>query len=145
MLRVQESVASATNSNIERKAKSAVRVLEKDWHLQWRFFDVVSPVGDGMRSPQDLRDHSSNTHDHPVEYPSVLVGILISDMLRNGGDEERIAFSPRMTRGGDVALQQTNEISLSVLGSETYGYISVNENLSNRSQGREVCRNQLPH
>ena len=83
-----------------------------------------------------MRNHSPSTHDHTVEHPSVLVGRLITDILRNGGDEERIAFSPRMKRGGDVALQQTNEVSLSVLGSETYGYISVDENLNNRSQDR---------
>ena len=123
-------MASANNSNIERKTKSAVRVLEKDRHLQWRFFDVLSPIGDGMRGPQPLRDHSSSAHDHPVECPSVLVGKLISDMSRNGGDDERVAFSPRMTRGGDgAALQQTSEVSLGVLGSETYGYIPVDENL----------------
>jgi hypothetical protein len=51
-------------------------------------------------------------------------------MSRNGGDDERVAFSPRMTRGGDgVALQQISEVSLGVLGSETYGYIPVDENL----------------
>ena len=121
-------------------------MLEKDRHLQWRFFDVVSPVGDGMRDPQCLRDHSSSAHDHSVEYPSVLVGILISDMLRNVGDKERVACSPRMTPGGDgVGLQQTSEVSLSVLGPEAHGYIAVNENLSDKSQDREVCRSQLPH
>jgi hypothetical protein len=130
-------VASATKSSIEREAKSAVRVLEKDRHLQWRFFDVLSPVGDGMRDPQCLRDHSSTTHDHSVEYTGGLVRILNSDMPRNGGNKERVAFSPRMMRGGDgVALQQTREVPLSALGSETRGYIPVNENLSNRSQDR---------
>jgi hypothetical protein len=123
-------VASTTNSNIKRKAKSAVCVLEEYWHLQWRIFDVLSPVGDGVWSPQGLSDYSSSIHDHSVEYPSVLVGKLISDMSRNGGDNERIGFPPRMTRGGDgVAFQQTREVSLSALGTEASGYIPVNENL----------------
>lgn len=128
-LRIYETVASASNSSIERNAKSPVRVLEKDRHLQWCLFDVLSPVDVGGRGPQGLRDHSSSTHDHSVEYPTVLVGKLISDMWRNGGDNERIAFSPSMTRGGhDVALQQTREVSLSSLGTEAYGYIPVDEN-----------------
>ena len=111
-------------------------MLEKDRHLQWPFFEL-SPVDDGIPGPQLLRDHCSSGHDHPVEFPGVLVGKLILDMSRNGGDKERVAFSPRMTRGGDgVALQQISEVPLSAWGSETRGYVPVTENLSNRSQDR---------
>jgi hypothetical protein len=95
----------ASSSSLERKAKSPIHVQEEDGHLQFRLRDVLSSIGEGMRGPQGLRHHTSSTYDPTVEYPRVLVGKLRADMLRNDSDDEGIAFSPRMMRGGDgVAL-----------------------------------------
>jgi hypothetical protein len=105
-LRIYQSVAVASNSCFERKAKCPVRVQEKDRHLQCRLCDVVSSVGNGMRGPQSLRHHTSSTHDPTVEHPSGLVGKLRVDMLGHVSNDEGIAFSPTVVRGGDgVALQ----------------------------------------
>jgi hypothetical protein len=123
-------MAVTSDSGSEREAKSPIRVQEEDRHLQFRLFDVVSSVGNGMRGPQGLRHHSSSTHDPTVEYPGRLVGRLTSDILRNGSDNEGIAFSSRIMRGGDVvAFQEANEVPLSSWGTETLGYISIHENL----------------
>src|ERR1700761_8754618 len=99
MLGIYETVAVAGSSSFERKTKSPVRVQEKDRHLQFRLFDVVSSIGVGMRSPQSLRHHTSSTYDPSVEYPSVLVGKLSADMLGNGINDEGFAFSSRMIGG----------------------------------------------
>jgi hypothetical protein len=106
ILRVYESLAPASHRSFESKAKASVRVQEEDRQLQFRLRDVLSYVGNGMRNPQSLRHHSSTAHNHTVEYPSVLVGELISDMLGNGWDNEGNAILPRMTRGGDVVVLQ---------------------------------------
>ena len=103
---IYESVAAPTHGSFETEAKIPVRVLEKDRHLQFRLRDVLSNIGNGMRDPQSLRHHSSNTHDHTVEYPSGLVGRLILDMVGNGRDDEENASLSRMTRGGYVISLQ---------------------------------------
>jgi hypothetical protein len=103
ILSMYESVASAAHSGFERKAKAPVRVHEEYRQLQLRLCDVLSSVGDGMRGPQGLRHHGTGTHDPTVKYPSVLVGKLSLDMMRNRSDDEGIAIS---TGGGDgIALQ----------------------------------------
>ena len=60
-LGIQESMASATNSGLEGKAKPSVRVQEIDGHLQLCILDVLSSISNGVRNPQDLGDHGSNT------------------------------------------------------------------------------------
>ena len=96
-LSIYESVAAPTHCSFETEAKVTVRVLEEYRHLQFRLRDMLSNNGNGMRNPQSLRDHGSSTHDHTVEYPNNLVGILIPDMLRSGTDNEGNALLPRMT------------------------------------------------
>ena len=79
-------MASATNGGLESKAESSVRVQEKDGHLQVSVLDVLSSIGNGMRNPQDLGDHSSDGLDGAVKHPILLIG---------GADDERTAVSPK--------------------------------------------------
>jgi hypothetical protein len=50
-LSVDEIVTSTSSSSLERESKSPVGALEEDGKLQFRLFDVISPVGDGMWNP----------------------------------------------------------------------------------------------
>ena len=89
-------MASATNGGLESKAESSVRVQEKDGHLQLGVLDVLSSIGNGMRNPQDLGDHSSDTLDATVKYPRVLIGRV---------DDERTTVCPQVIWGRDgIAL-----------------------------------------
>ena len=106
-------MASTTNSGLEAKAEPSVRVLEKDGHLQLCTFDVLPSIGNGVRNPQDLGDHSSKTQDSPVEHPRVLIGRV---------DDERTAVWPKTKQCSDgFALQNVREVTLSRLGTETMG------------------------
>jgi hypothetical protein len=88
-------MASTTNSSLERKAESSVRVLKKNGHLQLCILDVLSPIGNGVR-PQYLGNHSSDILDLAVKHPRVSIGRI---------DDERIAVWPRAIRGRDgIAL-----------------------------------------
>jgi hypothetical protein len=54
-------------------------------------------------------------------------------MPRNGIDEEESAFAPRCRRNvksrDRAALQETKEVTLGLLGSETLRYVPIDENL----------------
>ena len=78
-------MALANNGGLESKAESSVRVQEKDGHLQLGVLDVLSSIGNGIRHPQDLGDHSSDALDATVKYPRVLIGRV---------DDERTAVCP---------------------------------------------------
>jgi hypothetical protein len=97
-------------------------VLEKDGHLQLCILDVLSSIGNGVRNPQDLGNHSSDIQDTKVKHPRVLIG---------GVDDERTAaVCPKAIRGRDgVALQNVREVPLSQLGTETMGYVPVHQKL----------------
>lgn len=114
-------MASATNSGLETKAESSVCVQEKDGHLQLCLFDVLSSVGNGVRNPQDLGNHSSDTQDTTVEHPRVLIGNV---------DDKRTAVCLEAIRGRDnIALQNMTEVPLSQSGTETTGYVTVHQKL----------------
>lgn len=110
-------MASTTNSSLESKAESSVRVHEKDGHLQFCILDVCFSIGNGVWNPQDLGNHSSDIQDRAVEHPRVLIG---------GVDDERTAVWPKVIRCRDgIALQNVREVPLSRLGTETTGYVPV--------------------
>ena len=114
-------MASTTNSGFESKAESSVRVHEEDGHLQFCMLDVLSSIGNGVRNPQDLGNHSSDTKDTAVKHPRVLIGDV---------DDERTAVCPKAIRGGDgIALQDVVEVPLGQLGTETKGYVTVHQKL----------------
>jgi hypothetical protein len=114
-------MASTTNSSLESNSESSVRVLEKDGHLQRCILDVLSPIGNGVRNPQYLGNHSSDIQDPAVKYPRVSIGRI---------DDERNAVRPRVIRGRDgITLQNVREVSLSQLGTETMGYVPVHQKL----------------
>ncbi len=73
-LRIEEIIASTSSCGFKGKAKSPIRALKEDRHLQFRLFDVVCSIGDGMRSPQRLGHHSSFSHNLTVKQPVRLVG-----------------------------------------------------------------------
>jgi len=54
-------------------------------------------------------------------------------MSRNGIDQEESAFAPGSRqaekRRDRVVLQETRDVTLGLLGSETLGYIPIDENL----------------
>ena len=81
-------MASASDSGLEGKAESSVRVLEKDGHLQLCILDVLSSIGNGVRDPQDLGNHGSDTHDTTVKH-QILIGNV---------DDERTAVWPNTIR-----------------------------------------------
>jgi hypothetical protein len=111
----------AANSSLESKPESSVRVQEKDGHLQFCILDVLSSVGNGVRNPQVLGDHSSDTQDTAVEHPRVLIG---------KADDERAAVWSKAIQGRDgIALQNVREVPLSRLGTETMGYVPVHQKL----------------
>ena len=123
-------MTSASDGCFERKTKSPVRVQEKDGHLQFRILDVVFSIGNAVRNPQGLRNHSSDTHNATIEHPSVLVGKLNSDIFRNRGNDERAALCPREIRSRNgVPLQNIKEVLLSLLRTEALGYIPVDQKL----------------
>lgn len=130
---IEEVVASALGSVFEGNAKSSVDSFEEDRHLQFRLLDVLSPISGSVRSPQCLRYYCSLIHDATVKHPARLLGEFRPNMWRNGGNEEESTFSPGQisTRGGryGVALQDRKKVLLSGLGSETPGYIPIDENL----------------
>ena len=80
------------NGIIKRKAKSPVRVQEKDGHLQFRVMDEANCIVNAGWAPQALRHHSSITLGLTVEHPSVLVGKLNPDMFRNRSGDEIATF-----------------------------------------------------
>ena len=130
ILCIQEGMASASDGYFERKTKSPVRVQEKDGHLQFRILDVVFSIGNVVRNPQGLRNRSSDTHNATIEHPSVLVGILNSDIFRNRGNDERAALCPREIWSRNcVPLQNIKEVLLSLLRTEALGYIPVDQKL----------------
>jgi hypothetical protein len=69
-------------------------VQERDGHLQLCILDVLSSIGNGVWNPQDLGNHSSDTHGTTVKHP-----------------------------GNGIALQNVKEVPLSQLGTETTGYV----------------------
>jgi hypothetical protein len=110
-------MASTTNSGVESKAESPVRVLEKDGHLQLCILDVLSSIVNGRRNPQGLGSDSSDIQDTTVKHLRVLIG---------GVDDERTAVWSEAIRGSDgIALQNVKEVPLSQLGTKTTGYVSV--------------------
>lgn len=114
-------MVSASNSGLETEAESSVCVQEKDGHLQLCLFDVLSSVNNGVRNPQDLGNHSSDTQDTTVEHPRVLIGTA---------DDERTAVCLEAIRGrNDIGLQNMTEVPLSQLGTETMGYVTVHQKL----------------
>jgi hypothetical protein len=90
-------------------------------------------VGNGMRSPKSLRNHSSPIHDATVKNVTGLARKFNCDMPRNGIDEEESAFAPRCRRNEKrrdrSALQETKEVTLGLLGSETLRYVPIDEDL----------------
>jgi hypothetical protein len=114
-------MASAANSILERKPEPSVRVQEEDGHLQPCFFDMLSSIGNGVRDPQVLWDHSSDFPDTTVKHARVLIG---------KADDERAAVWSKVIRGrDDLALQNVREVPLSRLGTETMGYVPVHQKL----------------
>ena len=110
-------MTSTTNSGLESKAESSIRVRKKDGHLQLCILDVLSPIGHGVGNPQDLGDHSPRTHDTTVKHPRVLIG---------EAEDERTAVWPNATRCRDsIVLQNVGEVPLSRLGTKTMGYVPV--------------------
>jgi hypothetical protein len=110
-------MASTTNSGVESKAESSVRVLEKDGHLQLCIMDVLSSIGNGVRNPQGLGNHNSDIQDTTVKHLRVLIGRV---------DDERTAVWPEAIRGRDgIVLQNVKEVSLGQLGTKTTGYVPV--------------------
>ena len=106
-------MASATNSGLERKAESSVRVHEKNGPLQLCILDVLSSVGNSCRDPQVLGNYSPVTSDTMVEHPRLI-------------DDERA--NPKRGRDG-FALQNVMEVPLGQLGTESMGYVSVYQKL----------------
>jgi hypothetical protein len=104
-----------TNSGLESKAESPVRVLEKNGHLQLFILYVISLIRNGLWNPQDLGNHSSDTQDTMVNHPR-LIGEVV--------DDERTAdwHNPKQGRNG-FALQDVKKVSLSHRGAETMGYV----------------------
>ena len=116
-LGILEGMASATNSGLESKAESSVRVHEKNGHLQLCIFDVLSSVGNSCRGPQVLWNHSSPCHNTTVEHPRLI-------------DDERTTVGPKPKRGRNgFALQNVSEVPLGQLGTETMGYVPVHQKL----------------
>jgi hypothetical protein len=114
-------MALATNSGLESKTESSVRVQEKDGHLQLCILDVLTSIGDCVRNPRDLGDHSSDAQDTTVKHPRGLIGKV---------DDERTALWPNTIRGRDgIALQNVREVPLSRLWTETMGYVPVHQKL----------------
>jgi hypothetical protein len=73
-LGIQEGIASTTGSSLESEAESSVSVHEKYGHLQLCLLDVLSSIVNGVRSPQDLGNHSSDTpEDTTVKHRRVLI------------------------------------------------------------------------
>jgi hypothetical protein len=111
-------MASTTNSGVESKAESSVRVLEKDGHLQLCILDVLSSIGNGVRNPQGLGNHSSDIQDTTVKHQRVSIGKV--------DDERTAAVWPEAIRGRDgIVLQNVKEVSLGQLGTETTGHVPV--------------------
>ena len=120
-LGIYEGMGSTTNSALESKTESSVRVLEKDGHLQLCILDMLSSIGNGVGNPQDLGDHSSNIPDAAVEHARILIGKV---------DNERTTVRPNTIRCRDgIALENVREVSFSRLGTETKGYVPVHEKL----------------
>jgi hypothetical protein len=114
-------MASTTDSCLEAKAESSVRVLEIDGHLQLCILDVLSSIGNGVGNPQDLGNHGSNTQDTTVKNARVLIGKV---------DDERTAVWPSTIRCKDgIALQDVREVPLSRRGTETMRYVPVYKKL----------------
>ena len=78
----------------------------------------VASIGNGVRSPQDLGNHTSDTpEDTTVKHPRVLIRKV---------DDERTAVCPNAIGGiYGIALQNAREVPLSPLGTETIGYVPV--------------------
>jgi len=113
-------MTSATNSGLESEAESSVRVQEKDGHLQLCIFDMLFSIGNGVWSPQDLGNHSSDAKHTTVKPPGGLIGRV---------DDERAAIWLRTIRGSKdgIALQDVREVPLGRLGTETTGYVPVHQ------------------
>ena len=89
--------------------------------MQLCILDVLSSISNGVRNPQDLGNHSSDTKDTTVKHRRVLIGDV---------DDERTAVCPKAIRGIDgVALQDVREVPHSQLGTETKGYVPVHQKL----------------
>jgi hypothetical protein len=120
-LGIQEGVTPTTNSGLESKAESSVRVQEKNGHLQLCILYVMSSVGLGCRDPQFLGNHSSDTQDTMVKHPR-LIGKVV--------DDERTALWPNPKRCiNGFALQNVGEVPLGQQGIETMGYVPVHQKL----------------
>jgi hypothetical protein len=114
-------MASTTNSGLESKAESSIRVLEKDGHLQFCILDVLSSIGNGVGSPQGLGNHRSDSQDTTVKHPRGLIRKV---------EDERTAVCPKAIRGRDgLGLQDVREVPLSRPGTETLGYVPVHQKL----------------
>ena len=72
-LRIEEVMASTSSCGFKGKAKSPIRAIKEDGHLQFRLFDVVFSIGDGIRSPQRLGHHSPFSYNLTVKQPVRLV------------------------------------------------------------------------
>ena len=54
----------------EGKAKSPVFALEENGHLQYRLFNVLSLISNGVRGPHSLGHYSASVRDSAVKKPS---------------------------------------------------------------------------
>ena len=89
-------MASTTNSGLESKAESSIRVRKKYGHLQLCILDVLSSIGNGVWDPQGLGNHGSEIQNTTVEHPRVLNG--------RAGDERAAVWSKAIGGRDDFAL-----------------------------------------
>ena len=62
-------MASTSSRRFKGKSKSPIQALEKNGHLQHRLLNMLPLVGDGVRGPHYLGDHSASVYDSAVKKP----------------------------------------------------------------------------
>jgi len=139
-------MASTSSCGFEGQTKSPVYVLEENGHLQHRLFNVLLLIGDGVRGPHFLRNHSASAHDSAVK-KKPRRGL---ERLPSRNEEEK-AFSVGVRRSfnqWNVALQQVVVVSLSSTTVESIRYVAVDEKRSVHRTwhpGTMVCHARMSH
>jgi hypothetical protein len=150
LLSVAKTMASTSSRVFKGQTKSPVYALEKDGQLQHRLFNVLSLIGNSVRGPHCLGDHSASGHESAVKKPIRGVEWLCLGVQSSRTNKEEIAFSVGIRRRfnvwNGVALQQTEDVLLCWTTLERMGNVAIYEKrLRGKGQEREVDPDRLPH